>query len=189
MAGLQLNAIPWRKVRSWGCVGCGDICCNSFRVPISAWEWARLCHLYGPQIAEFRFDGLYLKKRADGSCIFLYPSMGNFLCALQAMKPYACKLWPFKIGRKPTYGCADEALYSFKGDKFYVYLDPFCRGIMLGKPTQQFAVQVIPEFIEIFLGGRRAQIYSTMPSQGFTHPQLRPELQSPIRRLSCELNL
>ncbi len=160
--------IPWSRVESWSCSGCGEICCSSSLIPLTPWEWANLAQLYGAEVAEFRLDGLYLRKKLDGNCGFLYPSPGRSLCALQRMKPLACKLWPFKIGRRPTYGYAEEASFPFKGWRFYVYLDPACRGVTLGKPNLQLAGRVIPEFIEIALGRREKQVYSTIPTPDTT---------------------
>lgn len=163
-----MRPIPWSSVASWHCNGCGEICCSSALVPLTPWEWANLTQLYGAGITEFRLDGLCLKKRPDGGCIFLCSFLGTSLCALQKLKPLACKLWPFKIGRYPTYGYAEAASFPLKGEWFYVYLDPACRGTTLGKPTPQFAGRVIPEFIEISLGRREKQVYSTMPTPDIT---------------------
>jgi len=77
------------------------------------------------------------------------------------MKPLACKLWPFKILDQPKYGKSHEAVYNYKGRRFYIYIDPLCPEIRWGKPSPQMAQQVIPEFLEIALGWREKQVYST----------------------------
>jgi hypothetical protein len=77
------------------------------------------------------------------------------------MKPIACKLWPFKISNKPKWGRPNEALYSHNGMKLYVYVDPSCAGIRWGNPNQEFANSVLPEFVDLALGQRRKQYYST----------------------------
>ena len=77
------------------------------------------------------------------------------------MKPKACKLWPFKILSRPEFGRPNEASYKYEDRKFFVYVDPACIGIWWGKPTQEFAYRTMPELIEIALGLREKQYYST----------------------------
>jgi len=175
MAVSQSTLIPWRMVRSWSCSGCGEICCSRYRVPLTLREWIKLTQLFGAGVAEFNLNALTLRRRPDRSCIFLYPFQGRFLCALQGMKPLACKLWPFKIGRQPRYGYAEESSFPFKGKIFHVYLDSTCRGITFGEPTPALAERIIPEFIEVFLGLRENQVYSTMSPLGtHAHPHSIP---------------
>jgi len=77
------------------------------------------------------------------------------------MKPIACKLWPFRILNRPKYGKTREALFNYKGRRLYVYIDPSCPEIRWGKPSSIMINHVIPEFIEIALGIRKKQVYST----------------------------
>jgi len=77
------------------------------------------------------------------------------------MKPLACKLWPFKIMDKPKYGDARKALFNHNGRRLFVYVDPSCPEIRWGKPTVKMMYKVIPEFIEIALGLKEKQLYST----------------------------
>jgi hypothetical protein len=78
------------------------------------------------------------------------------------MKPVACKLWPFKVSDKPKYGRPNEAVYNY-GDvkKLYIYADPSCIGLQWGNPTQDFLNTTMIEFIDIALGLREKQFYST----------------------------
>jgi len=87
------------------------------------------------------------------------------------MKPMACKLWPFKILNKPKYGRAKEALFNYNGREFFVYIDPLCPEIRWGKPTLETVYKVIPEFIEIALGLREKQVYSTSTILNELFPQ------------------
>ncbi|MBS7639362.1 MAG: YkgJ family cysteine cluster protein [Candidatus Bathyarchaeia archaeon] len=154
---------PWSRVNSWRCNGCG-ICCKEFEVVLTFNEWLNITKKYGIGFTKAGLNKFYMGKRADGSCIFLYMAPdGKWLCGLQNSKPLACKLWPFKILNKPKYGDAKEALFEYYGQKFYVYIDPFCPGIRWGPPSAELVYKVIPEFIEIALGIREKQIYSTMP--------------------------
>jgi len=113
-------------------------------------------------------------KKSDGSCLFLYNSFGKWFCGLQHTKPRACKLWPFKLSNKPRYGRPREAAFDYRGRRLYIYVDPFCPEIRWGKPSERTVYHVIPEFIEITLGLREKQVYSTYNMKYGT--------PSPIRR-------
>ena len=152
--------VPWSHVSSWRCTGCG-ICCRRFDVVLKFNEWLRLVQTYGIGVTTAGLDRLYLGKKPDGSCVFLSSTGNVCFCGLQGMKPLACKLWPFKIVDKPRYGMANEAAYDYRGRRLYVYVDPFCPETRLGKPTPMMVHGVIPEFIEIALGLKEKQFYST----------------------------
>lgn len=89
------------------------------------------------------------------------------------MKPKACKLWPFKIYSKPSYGFGREAVFPFKGDVYYIYLDSACEGIVYGRPCGNFVERTIPEFIELSLDSRERQIYSTGNLPFYPPPRIR----------------
>ncbi len=156
-----MKIVPWSYVKSWSCLGCGEICCTSSIIPLTVKEWLRIVQNFGFECAEPGLTGFYLKKTVENKCIFQYEFMGKHLCAIQEIKPKACKLWPFKIYRKPKYGLAWESSFQYGGETFYIYLDSTCRGIVYGKPSQTFIKKVIPEFIEIALDQRNEQVYST----------------------------
>ncbi|MCX8171469.1 MAG: YkgJ family cysteine cluster protein [Candidatus Bathyarchaeota archaeon] len=154
--------IPWSHVSLWRCNGCG-ICCREFEVVLTFNEWLNITKKYGVGFTKSGLNKFYIGKKPDGSCIFLYMAPdGKWLCGLQDNKPLACKLWPFKVLNKPKYGNSKEALFQYYGQNFYVYIDTFCPGIYWGQPTAELIYKVIPEFIEIALGIRQRQIYSTM---------------------------
>ncbi len=152
--------IPWSHVNSWYCSCCG-LCCREFDVVLRFDEWLNLVRRYGVEVTKASLNRLYIGKKNDGTCMFLYSSFGVSFCGLQGMKPTACKLWPFKVSNRPTYGGPREAAFNYKGREFFVYVDPFCPEIRWGKPSQQMMYHVIPEFIEIAMGSREKQIYST----------------------------
>lgn len=153
---------PWSHVSLWRCNGCG-ICCKEFEVVLTFNEWLNITKRYGVGVTKAGLNKFYMGKKPDGSCIFLYMAPnGKWLCGLQETKPLACKLWPFKVLNKPKYGNPKEALFQYCGQNFYVYVDPFCPGIYWGQPTPELIYKVIPEFIEIALGIRQKQLYSTM---------------------------
>lgn len=168
--------LPWSYVNSWYCDGCG-LCCKEFDVVLRFDEWLNIIRRYGVAVTRAGLNKFYLSKKSDGSCIFLYEYMGRKFCGLQHMKPIACKLWPFKILSRPKYGRANEAIFNYAGRRFYVYVDPFCPGIRWGKPSPELVHKVIPEFIEIALGRRVKQFYSTSRILNQMLPKLR------VRRL------
>ncbi|MEM4701708.1 MAG: hypothetical protein QXZ51_06150, partial [Candidatus Bathyarchaeia archaeon] len=109
---------------------------------------------YGVETTVSGLNKLYLQRKTDGSCVFLYKVAGMHLCGLQRMKPMACKLWPFKILATPKFGYAKEALYAYGGKTLYVYADSTCAGLIYGRPTWEFANKTLKEFIEIAIGLR-----------------------------------
>jgi len=153
--------IAWRYINDWQCIACG-ICCKEYDVALRFNEWLNIVRVYGIEATVPGLNKVYLKRRSDGSCIFLR-RMGNFwICSLQDyLKPQACKLWPFKIYTRPRYGQEKQAVFPFNGRKFYVYVDPACIGIKWGNPSQRLIEKVIPEFIRIASGQPQPQQYST----------------------------
>ncbi|RLI42074.1 hypothetical protein DRO69_10795 [Candidatus Bathyarchaeota archaeon] len=155
-----MKPIPWRYVSSWNCIACG-MCCKSYEVVISFPEWINIVRSYGVGVTKPSINKFHLKRRKDGSCVFLYRFFDRWLCSLQNMKPIACKLWPFKILDKPRFGGPNEAFYNYGDRRLFIYVDPLCRGIRWGNPTQEFACKTMTELVEIALGRREKQYYST----------------------------
>ena len=152
--------IPWRYIESWDCGTCG-LCCKGFHVVLDFSEWINIVKAYGVDYTQPSISRFYLKNKTDGTCVFLGNYYGNWLCSLQHMKPIACKLWPFKISDKPKYGRPNEALYNLTNTRLYVYVDPSCVGLRWGDPNQEFTNTTLPEFVDLALGQRRKQFYST----------------------------
>jgi len=152
--------VPWRYVESWGCFACG-LCCKGYDVVLDLPEWLNIVKTYGVDYTQPGISRLYLRRKTDGSCVFLQNYYGNWLCSLQHMKPVACKLWPFKMSDKPKWGRPNEAAYNYSSMKLYVYVDPSCAGLRWGNPNPEFANTVLPEFVDLALGQRRKQQYST----------------------------
>jgi len=124
-------------------------------------EWVRLLELYGPSVVEAGCGKFYLRRRPDGSCVFLTRVGDKWLCSLQDNKPKACKLWPFKVVSWPKYGRPHEAYFDYAGVPLYIYVDPFCPGIKWGRPTPAFVANTLREFVEIALGVRVEQEHTT----------------------------
>ena len=124
-------------------------------------EWARLVDLYGPSVVDVGHGKFYIRRRSDGSCVFLIRVGDKWFCGLQDMKPKACKLWPFKVISWPKYGRPNEAYLEYAGYPLYVYVDPYCPGIKWGTPEPSFVATTLREFVEIALGIKTEQEYST----------------------------
>ena len=104
MASVALPIlVPKMKWQHYSCHGCGD-CCRDFTVQLRAEDLAKLelqrweSILGEPVVDRFRGQP-YLKRRSDGSCIFL---MEDGLCRIHAEhgfaeKPIACQVFPFNL--------------------------------------------------------------------------------------------
>lgn len=152
--------VPWRYACSWHCNACG-LCCKGYSVVLNFAEWMNIVKNYGVGFTSPGINKFFLKQRSDGSCTFLYNYHGKGFCSLQHMKPRACKLWPFKIMQRPKYGRAREAEYDYAGRKMFIYVDPSCPGLSWGSPASSFMKTTFPEFIDLALGLREKQVYST----------------------------
>jgi len=152
--------LPWRKVRYWECLACGD-CCKWFRVPLRMDEYANILKNYGSSFVKIDIGKVYLAKRHDGRCIFQFQSSGRWVCGIQASKPIACKQWPFIVVKKPLFGHADMALIRWYESNYYIYVDPRCRGVALGNPSTILLDKILPEVLNLSQGIRTDQYYST----------------------------
>jgi len=163
--------IPWRLLHDWGCYACGE-CCKRYVVELKPWEWARIARTYGYSSSVVSSGGkIYLKRRPDGSCVFLYNMWGNKLCGLQEMKPQACKLWPFQVYESPVFGHAELSRYECSRGIFYIYVVPDCIGLIWGSPSKHLKEQILPEIVDIKLGLRVRQEHSTARLLVASHPR------------------
>jgi len=161
--------IPWREVCTWSCTACGK-CCVGYHVPLKMDEYVRVAKIYGYNAFDFGLGRVYLKQTFNGQCIFQHPSQGRWVCELQSIKPLACKLFPFRIHSKPIYSRGDRSEYVSNGQTFYIYLDPDCEGIVFGKPSERFLKQILPEVVQIGLGQRWKQKFTTSKYLSWTAP-------------------
>jgi hypothetical protein len=152
--------VSWRRIKSWKCIECG-MCCRDYHVVLNIHEWIKIVRNFGVERTIYSGSKLLLGKKNDGSCCFLNCRGDNCYCGLQYMKPLACKIWPFKIFDHPKFGNSTEAFYRFRERNFFIYVDPACKGLSWGPPTSEFKYKSLPEFIDVAVGIRKKQMYST----------------------------
>jgi Fe-S-cluster containining protein len=153
--------LPWSLLHDWKCYACGD-CCRRYLVELKSWEWAKIVRSYGYFSTLISSGGkIYLKRRPDNSCIFLYNAGRNSLCGLQEMKPQACKLWPFQVYENPVFGHVELSRYECSKGVFYIYVVPDCIGLSWGIPSKHLREILLPEIVDIKLGLRVRQKHST----------------------------
>ena len=161
--------IPWSETHSWRCTACGR-CCVGYRVPLKMEEYVKVASRYGYDSFDIGLGKVYLRHGFDSRCVFQHPSQGRWVCELQGIKPLACKLFPFRVLPKPIYPRGDGSEYRYRDRVFHVYLDPDCEGIVLGRPSERFLRQTIPEVVEIGLGIRVKQRLTTSKYISWTPP-------------------
>jgi len=177
--------IPWQYIASWKCIACG-LCCKTYSVVLSFPEWLNIVKNYGIDKTVSGPDKLFIKRRSDGSCVFLHRFSNNYVCGIQNAKPKACKLWPFKILSKPKFGHEDKAVYPYAGNKLYIYADSSCKGLRYGRASWEFANHTLKEFVEIALGLRTNQ-FKTTANISFLQPNVSPSIFSIRKLLANEL--
>ncbi|MGQ9513668.1 MAG: YkgJ family cysteine cluster protein [Thermoproteota archaeon] len=152
--------VPWSFVRSWECLACGH-CCKDYAIPLSDDEWLGLSNLFGSSIVERIESKKFLRMGPDGRCIFQERVSGHWICSIQAAKPLACRLFPFKVCFKPLFGGGERASFPSEGGLVYIYVDTDCRGIEWGVPGAELVQKVLPEFVRLKLNRGCEQFYST----------------------------
>ncbi len=157
------SLIPWREVSSWSCKACGN-CCIGYRVPLKMDEMVRITNRYGRNVLRYGLGKAYLRNQRNGRCTFQRPLMGRWICTLQGTKPTACRLFPFRIQKKPIYKRGDNGRVRMGGRDFYLYMDPSCEGIDLGQPTERFSKEIVPEILRIGMGLPVKQKFTTSKS-------------------------
>lgn len=149
---LPLKYVPWRRVRAWRCLACGE-CCRRFDVPLRAREFVEVTGAFGGGVAGLKHGKPYLRK-PRGKCVF----QAGRRCSLHSlgMKPHACKIYPFTVRAMVKRG-GRSARFPYMGRNYYVYANPGCRGLILGTPGRQLVQEIIPEAIELSLNPEKEQ--------------------------------
>ncbi|MEM2210833.1 MAG: YkgJ family cysteine cluster protein [Nitrososphaerales archaeon] len=150
--------VPWMSIKSWSCLTCGE-CCKQFKIILTPYDYAIISKRFGYNTIYIDNLGNPCLKKVNGKCIF---QDANNLCSLQplGMKPLACKIWPFIIYKRPKFEYKD-ALFRYKGEDYYVYVDKSypCPGVNKGNSEKLY--RTIIELIEIQHNPSRQQLYST----------------------------
>ena len=160
-----MNSVPWRLVKSWTCLACGS-CCRRYAVNLT-WKEHRKIGKFWPDKVRIKKKKPYLGRRIDGTCEFL----SGKLCRLQMLniKPFACKIWPFRVLLKPDKMDKNfDGLYQTHNKEYFIYLSPTCLGINKGNPID--LNKTVEEVIRLRNGIEREQYYST--SREFNFSQL-----------------
>jgi hypothetical protein len=105
-------------------------------------ECAITSQSYGHGVVELGVVRAFFRKRPDA----VY---SNSIIAKRGLKPRVCKMWPFIVLRDQVYG------------RVYVYIDPRCPRIILGKRSPHFSEKVLPEFVDIEFGRKGSRLHST----------------------------
>ncbi len=179
-----MQFIAWSKLKDWLCNACGW-CCSEFKVPLRLYETSLLANIFGYECMESRVGTFYLRRRADGRCIFQVKESEKLICGIQPLKPMACRMWPFIVCERPDHGYREESSFDFRGETFYVYANPCCRCLVYGRPSLRLINFVLPEFIEMKLGMRTDQVRSTSPFPKIPnlHTQIASTPRSGVRTL------
>jgi Fe-S-cluster containining protein len=165
----EQGLIPWSEVHAWACTACGR-CCVGYRVPLKMDEYVRVANRYGHGVVDLGLGKAYIRHGFDDRCVFQHPYGDRWLCALQGIKPLACKLFPFRVYPSPVYRRGDRSEYRFGGRTFHVYLDPDCEGVVPGIPGDRFLNQTLPEVVSIGMGLTYKQRFSTSKYIAWTPP-------------------
>jgi len=165
-----MQFIPWRYVADWKCISCGD-CCRFCSVVLTFHEWLQIVKNFGVEQTISGVSKLFIRRKQDGSCIFLRQLSTIYFCGLQYMKPKACKIWPFKVLGTPKFGHTSEAAYQYGEKRLFLYADPTCQGLKYGSPSWEFENKTLREFVEIALGLRSEQ-YKTTADLAFSQSNM-----------------
>ena len=158
-----MQFVPWRYITDWKCTACGE-CCKFYSVVLNFHEWLKIVKNYGVEQTISGLDKLFIKRRNDGKCTFLYQLSNMHLCGLQHMKPKACKLCLLKFLANPS---LDTVSYThLRAHETGRNADHVCNGLRFGNPSWEFANRTLKEFIEIAMGVRSEQ-YKTTADMAF----------------------
>jgi hypothetical protein len=134
--------VPWRRAASWHCEACGR-CCLEYTPKLTFYEFLKLKDT-GFVVEK---SGRYYIRKIGRRCPF---QIGRF-CRLQNdLKPLSCRLFPFSIHKRGE----EEALYEYMGEELFVYVDPFCKNVRLGRATKSFE-ELVRDAVSIAYGKKK----------------------------------
>ena len=82
------------------CSGCAAPCCVGRAVPVGDDEVARLAAALGVSagaFAERSGDGVRLRRRDGGACVFAVAVAGAIRCGVEDDKPRSCRVYPYHV--------------------------------------------------------------------------------------------
>ena len=153
--------IPWREIKSWRCVRCGNCCTQGLKVNLRTYEYSKLLNFW-PESIQIGWPGDPFLKKINRRCVF-YNKYG--LCSLQQfnLKPFACKVWPFVVYLEPKSNDSDGARFYFENNQYFVYLNPcassLCHGLDRGNPKE--LPYIINEILNVYKNPLRNQHYTS----------------------------
>ena len=133
-------------------------------MPLKMDEMVIISSKYGPNVLEYGVGKAYLRNQSNGRCEFQRPLMNRWICTLQGTKPTACRLFPFRMHHKPIYKGGENAKVAIGDRVYYLYIDPDCKGIELGQPSERFRNEIVPEIVRIGMGLPVKQKFTTSKS-------------------------
>jgi Fe-S-cluster containining protein len=140
-----LMLIPWRKIRFWECTRCGS-CCQSYIIPLKLGEAIFLAKNYPNSVVSV--GNRFCIRKINGRCVFLGRGINSTVCSIYLSRPRCCRLFPFHFFSEPRLGLSGEdALFFFRGKKFYAYINDECRGVGKGYETEN----ILDRMIKIWL--------------------------------------
>jgi len=157
-----MDHIPWREIKSWRCISCGNCCTLGLKINLRSYEYLKILNFWPKSIELDRFGGPILKK-IGSRCVFY-----NRFCNLQPfnLKPLACKVWPFAVYLKPQSSERERARFIFEDHEYFIYLNPYaksvCFGIGRGNPDD--LPHIVNEILKIYKNPLRKQTYTTSKS-------------------------
>jgi hypothetical protein len=103
-------------------------------------EMVIVSNKYGRNVLEYGLGKAYLKNQSNGRCVFQRPLI------------------------EPIYKTGENARVQLGDKAYYLYMDPDCKGVILGQPSERFRTAIVPEIVRIGMGLPVKQKYTTSKS-------------------------
>jgi len=134
--------LPWSNFLRWECQRCG-FCCEVLQIKLLKEEEKKLREKYGDVVTYI--DGEpFLKRKSDGTCIFLERKDNVAVCTIYEDRPLACRIYPFYLRRWRDAKKSElfkevskeSVVFKYRGRKFVVLVSNFCLGLGKGPPIE-----------------------------------------------------
>lgn len=94
--GAEISRMNFLPGQNFDCEGCTK-CCRGWRIRVDDASRPEIERTQGKHMLQVRDGAAFTQKQADGSCVFLQADR----CAVHAIKPAGCRLFPFRAVRTP----------------------------------------------------------------------------------------